>query len=120
MKLFLLILSEVWQTLNTYRLRSCLTALGIIVGVTAVVLTLAIGEGIRAEIQRSLQSLGTNILNIGPNFSAGSNDFSHASYLSIADADAIRDLPGIMAVAPITENNTKVVAGAENRNTDVE
>lgn len=119
MKIFTLVLPEVWQSLNAYRLRNCLTTLGVTVGVFAAVVTLTVGEGMRAEMRRSMQSVGTNTLNIMPNMivSAGVvGSTRNANYLSSADADALRDLPDLKAVAPITQNFAELIAGDENRN----
>jgi len=123
MNLFLLICCEAWESVNAYRLRSLLTMLGIIIGVCAVILTLAIGEGIRDKIQRSIQKLGSNILYISPSATSGSGVKSSVgeslSGFTLADADALKDLSSLAAVAPIMTSHAQVIAGAQNWNTSV-
>ena len=48
--------------LRAHKLRSCLTALGIIIGTSATIATLAIGAGARAQVAAQVQSLGSNLL----------------------------------------------------------
>ena len=52
--------------MRTHRLRSALTMLGILIGITAVVLTVGIGEGAKAKVQDQINELGTNILVVSP------------------------------------------------------
>ena len=85
--------------------RTLLTLLGIIIGVASVVLMIAIGEGGKAEVLGRIESIGTNLLSVrpgGPNLRRGSGDIAT---LTLADADAIAQLPGVVAVAP--ERNSR-------------
>ena len=62
-----------WEALRANRLRSGLTMLGVVIGVTSVVLLVAIGSGARNEVTSGIESLGSNILFVAPgNFSFGS------------------------------------------------
>ena len=54
------------EAVRTHRLRSALTMLGILIGITAVVLTVGLGEGAKAEVQDQINELGTNLLVISP------------------------------------------------------
>ena len=54
-------LGEAWRALGANRLRTVLTMLGMIIGVSAVVLMLAIGEGAKQSVNRSMQSMGSNL-----------------------------------------------------------
>jgi putative ABC transport system permease protein len=83
--------------------RASLTALGVIIGVASVIAMVSIGAGAQQRIAAQLESMGTNSLMIrsgsvtrgGVRTGAGTTDT-----LSYADAEAIRDLPGVVAVAP--------------------
>jgi putative ABC transport system permease protein len=114
---------EAWESVNAYRLRSLLTMLGIIIGVCAVVLTLAIGDGIAAKIQHSIQKLGSNILYITPDVfsTAGvkSGAGGNAAGFTLADAEALKDIPSLAAVAPVTTGMAQIIAGPQNWNTSV-
>ena len=54
------------DAVRSHRLRSALTMLGILIGITAVVLTVGIGQGARAQVQDDIDALGTNLLVISP------------------------------------------------------
>ena len=54
------------EAVRTHRLRSALTMLGILIGITAVVLTVGLGEGAQAEVQDQINELGTNLLVVSP------------------------------------------------------
>jgi len=83
-----------WESLRANKLRSGLTMLGVVIGVTSVVLLVAIGSGARNEVTSGVESLGSNILFVAPgNFSFGSTPA--VSRLTLEDerrvADAIGD-----------------------------
>ena len=54
-------LSEAWQAMRANRLRTFLTMLGMIIGVGAVILMLAIGQGVRQQVEASIASMGSNL-----------------------------------------------------------
>ncbi len=54
------------EAVRTHRLRSALTMLGILIGITAVVLTVGLGQGAKAQVQDQINELGTNLLVISP------------------------------------------------------
>ena len=104
--------------LRRNKLRSGLTALGIIIGVASVVAMVAIGNGAQVRIENQVSALGQNILAIfaGSRRSGGVNSgLGSASTLTIADAEAIaREVPGVVAVSP--EDSTTLQALANGRN----
>ncbi|MCF6474099.1 macrolide ABC transporter permease, partial [Nonomuraea sp. MG754425] len=53
------------------KMRSALTTLGILIGVAAVIMLVAVGEGSSQSIQQNIQRLGANTLTISPSFSGG-------------------------------------------------
>jgi putative ABC transport system permease protein len=109
------------EAVRTHRLRSALTMLGILIGITAVVLTVGIGEGARADVQDQINELGTNVLVISPGSSTNSSGarggFGTASTLTQADANALASKqvgPDIQAVAPASTTNAELVNGSTN------
>ena len=76
------------EAVRTHRLRSALTMLGILIGITAVVLTVGLGEGAKAQVQDQINELGTNLLVISPGSSTSSTGtrggFGSASTLTVA------------------------------------
>jgi putative ABC transport system permease protein len=110
-----------FDAIRSHRLRSALTMLGILIGITAVVLTVGIGAGARAEVRSSIDALGTNLLVISPGSdsdSAGTRGgFGTASTLTTHDAEALDDhdvVPDVEAVAAVSETTAPLVAGEEN------
>src|SRR5947209_12318313 len=99
------------RRLRTNRLRTALTALGVIIGVGSLVALLAVGQGTKAQLTNRIASLGTNLLNIsaGSSFSGGLRGAAGSvSTLTTADADAIRELPGVAAVARSEEHTSEL------------
>lgn len=106
-------ITESLNSLQKHRLRAVLTMLGIIVGVLAVILTLEFGVGARLEIERRIDSLGTNLIvvNSGPPPAVG----EQSNLLHLSDALAIlRHCPLIAAVAPQQETRLPVGFGQVN------
>jgi len=75
--------------------RSLLTILGVVIGVGAVIGMVAVGQGAREEVLGSVQGLGSNLI-----FAASAGDVPGGQPLSLEDAEAIADLPGVSRVAP--------------------
>ena len=91
-------LSEAWHAMSANRLRTFLTMLGMVIGVGAVVLMMAIGEGAQQSIKRSIDSMGSNLFVIlsGSSSTSGSRSGSgNSSALNMNDANAIGDLEDI-------------------------
>ena len=115
-------LSEAWQAMGANRMRSFLTMLGMIIGVGAVILMLAIGQGVRQKVESSIASMGSNLFIVltGSTTSGGARmGFGAAPTLTLADAQAIEELPGIAAVAPTAPGGAQLVYGASNWSTAV-
>ena len=98
-----------WSGLLSNRLRSGLTMLGILIGVGAVILLVAFGNGASVQVQSQVQSLGSNIVYIYPTAARGaggvSQGFGSASTLTQADVDALKDkgqAPDIVTAIPVT------------------
>ncbi|KAB8190092.1 FtsX-like permease family protein [Nonomuraea phyllanthi] len=99
------------------KMRSSLTTLGILIGVAAVIMLVAVGEGSSQSIQKNIQRLGANTLTISPQFSGGgggglrgggrggnTGPRTQARQLSLADAKALTDrtlAPSVRSVSPV-------------------
>ena len=59
-------LRSAFEAVRTHRLRSALTMLGILIGISAVVLTVGLGQGAQAQINDQISELGTNLLVVSP------------------------------------------------------
>src|SRR2546421_9181430 len=111
--------------LGANKLRSFLTMLGVIIGVGAVIIAIAIGQGSRQAVAESMQKMGTNILTAMPGSQRAkggvSMGFGSASTLKLSDADAIlRGCPSIARVVPSANGNAQVKAGNRNQATSIQ
>jgi len=90
------------RALRTNLLRSLLATLGVIIGVAAVVAAMSIIEGLRKEVQKSIESFGSNVLQVFPGASrSGGRQIGEVNTLSIDDAEQIADLcPAVIRSAP--------------------
>jgi putative ABC transport system permease protein len=120
--MFFSMLSEAWHAMSANRLRTFLTMLGMVIGVGAVVLMMAIGEGAQQSIRRSIDSMGSNLFVIlsGSSSTSGSRSASgNSSALNMNDATAIGDLEDIGAFAPISVGNAQIIYAGNNSNTAI-
>ncbi|QSQ21180.1 ABC transporter permease [Pyxidicoccus parkwayensis] len=103
--------------------RSVLTALGIIIGVGAVIAMVAIGDGARASVQKVFDSMGTNLLIVLPgssNSGGARGGFGSQPTLTWDDLEAIRtELRSVRAAAPELRSNTQVFSEDQNWTTTV-
>lgn len=117
------LLNEVWQALITHRMRTFLTMLGMTIGVSAVILMLAIGEGVQDSIGRMITSMGSNLLIIlsGSATSGGGMRMGMGAMptLTQADGEAIAELPHVLAVSPLVMGTLQIVYGPNNWATTV-
>jgi putative ABC transport system permease protein len=120
--MFTAMLGEAWHAMGANRLRTFLTMLGMMIGVGAVVLMMAIGEGAQQSIKQSISSMGSNlfvVLSGAPSAGGARASTGGASTLNISDADAVGELNGVSAVAPVTMGNAQVIYAGNNWNTNV-
>ncbi len=104
------------------KVRSLLTMLGIVIGVAAVIVTVAIGVGARTSVQQSIDSLGSNLIVVQPGSvtqTGARTGFGGASTLTPDDGLAVAKLPGVAAVSPTVSLRTQVVAGENNWQTTI-
>jgi len=104
-------------------MRSVLTALGIIIGVGAVIAMVGIGNGAKAQVEAQIASLGQNVILIFSGSTTASGirtGWGGAGTLKIEDAEAIRrEIPGVVAVSEEVRSITQVAAGNQNWSTQV-
>ena len=120
--MFMAMLGEAWHAMGANRLRTFLTMLGMMIGVGAVVLMMAIGEGAQQSIKKSISSMGSNlfvVLSGAPSAGGARSSSGGASTLNISDADAIAELNGVTSVAPVTMGNAQIIYAGNNWNTTV-
>ena len=111
------------QALWRNRTRAMLTTLGVIIGVASVIAMVSVGTGAQQRIAAQLASMGTNSLVVRPGSVTRGGVRTGAgttSTLSRADAEAIRDLPGVVAVAPSIRSSAQVRYRGTNWGTAVE
>ncbi len=97
-------------------MRSFLTILGIVIGVSAVITMVTLGNGATLAVQNQIAGLGTNLLQVRPGqrMGPGGGSWGVPSFKDV-DADAItQQIGGILAVAPEGRTSTTVVAGGRN------
>ncbi|MGP6190109.1 MAG: ABC transporter permease [Vulcanimicrobiaceae bacterium] len=102
--------------------RSLLTMLGVIIGVGAVIVTVAIGAGARISVTQQINSLGSNLLIVMPGSvqqTGARTGAGGASTLTVADGLAIAQLPGVAAVSPSVTDRTQIISQNNNWQTTV-
>lgn len=111
------------NSLKVNKMRSILTSLGIIIGVGAVIIMLAIGSGANKQVQENMESMGSNVITIrsataktgGVSMGMGSKPT-----LSTKDSDAIKKQSrGVDAVAPVLSSSKQIMYGNQNWQTTV-
>ncbi|MFN8052680.1 MAG: ABC transporter permease [Acidimicrobiales bacterium] len=109
------------EAVRTHRLRSALTMLGILIGIAAVVLTVGLGQGAKADIRKQINELGTNLLVISPGSTTSSTGtrggFGSASTLTETDVASLSSravAPDISAVAGTSTSSVSLVRGTTN------
>ena len=111
------------NSLKVNKMRSALTSLGIIIGVAAVIIMLAIGSGASKQVEQNMESMGSNLLTIrsataktgGVSMGMGTKPT-----LSVKDAEAIkRTAKGVEAVAPLLSGSKQVMYGNQNWQTTI-
>ncbi|AOZ03085.1 macrolide ABC transporter permease/ATP-binding protein MacB [Cupriavidus sp. USMAHM13] len=104
-----------WRSILAHRLRSALTMLGIVIGITSVVAITAIGEGAKRYVLDDIRAIGTNTLEIYPGADFGDDRADSIRTMVAADLDALRALPYVDSVTPLTTRTLRL----RHRNVDV-
>lgn len=113
------LLSLAGGSLTSHPLRSALSALGIAVGVAAVILLTALGEGLHSFVIGQFTQFGTHLIAVAPGKSkthgAEVGMFGNTRPLTIDDALALARLPDVEGVCPVVQGNTEITAAGRAR-----
>jgi putative ABC transport system permease protein len=122
----LLIFRIAFRALARNKMRSALTMLGIVIGVSAVIAMVSIGQGAQAQVQEQIANVGTNLLFVG----AGSQNVggvrsgtgaTNSNRLTVEDIEAIRrEIPSVAMASPTVNTRAQMVFGNQNWNTQVQ
>ncbi len=120
-----MIIRVAFRALVRNKMRAALTMLGIIIGVSAVIAMVSIGQGAQASVQAQIEGIGTNLLflsagaqNVG-GVRSGTGD-SGTNTLTVEDLEAIRrEVPSVSMVTPSINSRSQLVFGNANWNTSV-
>lgn len=102
-----------WRALVGHRMRAFLSMLGIIIGISSVVSSMAIGEGARQSILQEMNNLGSNTLDVRPGLDWGLLDPAYANALSVEDVQLLKRQPWIDSVSPVFTKSVSVTYGAK-------
>lgn len=113
---------ETYASLTVNKMRSGLTMLGIVIGIGSVIAMTAIGEGSQKSIESSIQSIGSNLIQVRPGAQRGigmqvSSGRGSSQTLTLEDAEAIREKTSAQGVAPIITSNYQVIGVGSGTNT---
>jgi putative ABC transport system permease protein len=112
-----------FKALGRNKMRTGLTMLGMIIGVGAVITLVAMGQGAQAAIEDQIKGAGTNMITVNAgNFTVGGarGGAGSATTLTVDDAEAIREVPGVQYLAAGVSNRYQIVAGNQNWYTRVQ
>lgn len=112
-----------YGSIVSHKMRSSLTALGLVIGIAAVVILTSIGRGVHTFVLAEFTQFGTHLLSVNPGkkstFGISGATISTVRPLSLDDAAALRKLPPVLAVVPVVQGNARVEAGSKQRRTNV-
>ena len=122
----LMIIRIAFRALARNKTRASLTMLGIIIGVSAVIVMVSIGQGAQATVQAQIEGMGTNLLfvsagsqNVG-GVRSGAGD-AGTNTLTVEDLEAVRrEVPSVALVSPVVNSRSQLVAGNQNWSTSVQ
>lgn len=119
------LLEETYSAITVNKVRSGLTILGIVIGISSVIAMISIGQGAQDSIESSIESIGSNLIMVSPGAARGagmqvSAGQGSAQTLTQADADAIKsEISGIEAISPETSRRYQITMKGKNTNTSV-
>lgn len=119
------ILHETYAALSANKIRSGLTILGIVIGISSVIALVSIGQGAQSSIQASIQSIGSNLIIVSPGAQRGpgitvSAGRGSAKSIKLSDADAIaKEITLAKAIAPEVSGRYQATARGQNTNTSI-
>ncbi|MGR9085545.1 MAG: ABC transporter permease [Gammaproteobacteria bacterium] len=112
-----------YRSLISHRLRSSLTALGLIIGIAAVVILTSIGRGIHSFVLAEFTQFGTHLMSVTPGktttFGLSGATVSTVRPLTVDDSVSLSKMGSIIASVPVVQGNARVEAGVRQRRTNV-
>jgi putative ABC transport system permease protein len=120
-KLWLEIVVVALAAIRANAMRSVLTTLGIVIGISAVIAMVALGEGAQRQVDEQISLLGANVLTVSPGQSVfGGVRGGSSARLTLDDAFALRaEGTGVMSVAPGASSRSQIEYGRYNSNNEV-
>ncbi len=122
----LMIVKIAFRALVRNKTRAALTMLGIIIGVSAVIAMVSIGQGAQASVQAQIASIGTNLLFVSAGSQnqggvrSGTGD-SGTNTLTVEDLEAVkREVPTVAMVTPAVNTRSQLIFGNQNWNTQIQ
>ena len=114
--MFKKILKESWISISSYKIRTFLTMLGIIIGVGAVVVMVAVGQAVQLEITSTFDQMGSNLIIISPaqTISGGVRGGRGKPMTTFDDAESLRQLQDVEAVSVFIMTTAQAVYGSNN------
>ncbi|AZN37721.1 macrolide ABC transporter ATP-binding protein/permease MacB [Iodobacter ciconiae] len=109
-------LNMAWRAMSASRMRTLLTMLGVVIGITSVVSIVAIGEGAKRRILQNFGEIGSNTMNIFPGKGRGDDRAGSLRSLLPGDITALQAMPFIDSVTPSTSTNLRL----RHRSQDIE
>jgi len=112
-----------FKSIMKNRMRSLLTSLGIIIGVSAVIVMVAVGSGSQAQIEQSIDSLGTNLVIVFPGSSSsggvrgGAGSFNRFTFDDVEKLQKEATL--LSGISGVVRSGGQVIGGGENWNTEI-
>ncbi|MBQ8750345.1 MAG: ABC transporter permease [Alphaproteobacteria bacterium] len=115
------ILKEAWISITSYKLRTFLTMLGILIGVAAVVMMVSAGQAVQLHITKSFSSMGSNRIFISPAelVTGGVRGARGLPSVTVDDVKALKELKGVKAASYEGRTAVQVVYGSNNYGTSV-
>jgi len=117
--------SEVYTALTSNKARTSLTMLGVVIGISSVIVMVGVGQGATASVTASVSSLGSDLLIITPGSSSSSTTgvrgaIGSSTTLTTDDADSIlQNVSSVKAVTPMITSNQQVVYKSSNANSRI-
>jgi putative ABC transport system permease protein len=120
---YLDILAFSFRTIFSYKLRSGLTMLGLIIGIAAVIILTSMGRGLHSFVIAEFTQFGTNLVGVHTGkkntYGVSGASINNVRPLTIADAKSLVKLTGVLAVVPIVQGNVRVETEARQRRANV-
>ena len=117
------ILAFSFRTIFSYKLRSGLTMLGLIIGIAAVIILTSMGRGLHSFVIAEFTQFGTNLVGVHAGkkntYGVSGASINNVRPLTIADVKSLAKLTGVMAVVPVVQGNVRVETEVRQRRVNV-